>query len=170
MATRKTTATTTKASEPAELNLDEKVTVRSIAEWETGFVRKSDGVGDITIPPKGSVRLSRNEIISQVQTGNKLLTGIDGMGSHATLIIEDEPTRIEVGFDSADGTRKQEVFSDELVNNLFRITKQDVFEKSFKKSIRTRAESFAIVEAISRLNLNDYKKIRFIEKSTGIEI
>ena len=103
--------------QPEELNLDTKVTVKSIADWTVGFARRADGYGDITISPKGSIRLSRNEIITQVQNGNKLFTGLDGKGSHATLIIEDSPTRIEVGFE--DGVEnKQKVFSDELVRNI----------------------------------------------------
>ena len=85
--------------QPEELNLETKVTVKSIADWTVGFARRADGYGDITIAPKGSVRLSRNEIITQVQNGNKLFAGIDGVGSHPTLIIEDAPTRIEVGFE-----------------------------------------------------------------------
>ena len=52
-------------AETKELNLEQKVTVRSIAGWTTGFARRADGIGDITIAPNGSIRLSRNEIIPQ---------------------------------------------------------------------------------------------------------
>ena len=44
-AARKTPAA--KNTEPHELNLETKVTLRSIADWNTGFSRKSDGVGDV---------------------------------------------------------------------------------------------------------------------------
>lgn len=116
MPTKRTTTTTTKKVEevnPTEeivveeptvevkddFNLEKKVTVRSIAEWTTGFQRIETN-GDVTIPPNGTVRLSRGEIISQVQNGNLLFTGIDGQGSHATLYIEDKPTRIEADFET----------------------------------------------------------------------
>ena len=44
--------------------------------------------------------LSREEIIAQGQNGNTLLTGIDGVGSHATWYIEDDYTRNELSFDT----------------------------------------------------------------------
>lgn len=157
-------ASAAKNTEPHELNLETKVTLRSIADWNTGFSRKSDGVGDVMIAPKGTVRLSRNEIISQVQSGNKLISGIDGFGNHATLIIEDEDTRKEVGFEN------QIAFSDDLVNKVFDIDKQEAFEEEFQKAFVTRAEKFAVMEAIDRLGINNYKKIRFAESYTGISI
>lgn len=82
----------------SDMRLDEKVMVRSIAMWNTGSVRVTSN-GDISIPAKGSVLLSREEIIAQAQNGNKLLSGIDDVGSHATWYIEDEYTRKELSFD-----------------------------------------------------------------------
>ena len=121
---------TTKVVE--EFNLDAKVTVKNIANWAVGFVRLTDGNGDISIAPNGQIRLTRNEIISQVQSGNKLLVGIDGMGSHATLFIDDAPTRVELDFDSEDGKKKQLCFNDELVSKVFSLKTQAAFEKSFE--------------------------------------
>lgn len=157
-------------NEVNELNLDQKVTVTSIAGWTTGFARKVDGIGDVSIAPGGSVRLSRNEIIAQVQNGNRLLTGIDGRGNHATLIIEDTPTRVEVDFESADGSRTQEVFSDAKIKELFAIKSIKTFEQKFKNAIRTRAEKYASIQAIKRLKLNDFDKIRFVENYTGYKM
>ena len=72
------------------LNLEEKVTVKNIAGWSVGFARLADMRGDVVIPAEGTVRLSRNEIIMQTQNGNRLFTGTDTRGSHATLFIEDK--------------------------------------------------------------------------------
>lgn len=151
--------------EPKPLNLDTKVIVRNIADWDANFARIADGVGDIRIVPYGSVMLSRSEIIAQVQNGNTLLAGIDGAGSHANLYIEDEATRREVGFDTDE--KKQNILTDEKVKKLFAIANQNRFEEEFKKEIITRAEGKALMNAIKRLGLNDYKKIRFAEKHTG---
>jgi hypothetical protein len=164
-AAKKTQAT----KEPEELNLDTKVTVKSIADWTVGFARRADGyAGDITISPKGSIRLSRNEIITQVQNGNKLFNGLDGVGSHATLIIEDKPTRIEAGFETED--TEQKVFSDKLISELFAIHSSEGFQMQFKECIRTRAEKYAAIDAIKRLGINDYSKIRFVEDYTGYKL
>lgn len=150
-----------------ELNLDQKVTIRSIAEWETGFSRIVDGNGDVTVVPNGTVRLSRNEIIAQVQSGNRGFTGFDGKGSHATYYIEDAPTRVEVGFETPDGKVKQQIFSDSLIKELFDIKDQADFERAFTTAIVTRAEKVASLPAIKRLGINDYSKIRFVENYTG---
>ena len=145
------------------LNLEQQVTVRSIAGWNTGFARMLT-IGDITIPSKGAIRLSRNEIISQVHNGNNLFNGIDGRGSHATLIIEDKATLNEVGFDA------QSQFSDDLVLKLFNIKEQDMFEEELQKAIVTRAEKYALMISIVKQRLNDYSKIRFCENYTGYKV
>lgn len=157
-------------NEQKEMNLDAKVTVKNIAGWSVGFARIADGFGDVTIPADGSTRLSRNEIIAQVQNSNRLLCGVDGAGSHATIYIEDAATRAYLDFDSEDGKRKQNVFSDQKVKSLFDIKKQDEFEAKFKGDIVTRAEKYAVMQAIKRLKINDYSKIRFAEEFTGYRL
>ena len=162
---------TAKENNVVELNLDEKVTVRSIAGWNVGFARVADGaIGDVNIAKRGTARLTRNEIIAQVQNGNKLFVGIDGNGSHATLIIEDTPTRVEVDFETEDGSTKQQIFSNDLVKELFKIQNQATFESRLRDAICTRAEKYAIIEAIKELKLNDYSKIRFVESYTGYRL
>lgn len=145
------------------LNLEQQVTVKSIAGWTTGFARILT-IGDVTIPSKGAIRLSRNEIISQVHNGNNLFCGIDGRGSHATLIIDDKATLKEVDFSS------DTQFSDGLVSKLFEIKNQSDFEDAIKNSIVTRAEKYALMISIVKQNLNDYSKIRFCENYTGYKV
>ena len=145
------------------LNLEQQVTVRSIAGWTTGFARILT-IGDVNIPSKGSIRLSRNEIISQVHNGNSLFNGIDGRGSHATLIVEDKVTLDEVGFDSS------YQFSDKMVEKLFKLSNQDDFEAELQKAIVTRAEKYALMISIVKQGFNDYSKIRFCENYTGYRI
>ena len=145
------------------LNLEQQVTVRSIAGWTTGFTRMLT-VGDVTIPSRGSIRLSRNEIISQVHNNNNLFNGIDGYGSHATLIIEDARTIKEVGFNA------ESQFSDKLVRDLFNIQNQNEFETELKNKIVTRAEKYALVVSIIKQKLNDFSKIRFCESYTGYKL
>lgn len=147
-----------------ELDLDKKVTVRNIAGWNVGFARRVDGYGDVTIAPNGSIKLSRNEIIAQVQNGNKLFSGIDGYGAHATLYIDDAPTRIEVEFETADG--KQEVFPHADLVKLFKAS-QTTYEKEFTRIVHTRAEKYAIMEYMRKSGVNEYSKIRFAENYTG---
>ena len=148
--------------EHIELDLDKKVTVKNIAGWSVTFRRLCD-IGDVIITADGSIKLSRNEIISQIQNGQTLFTGRNGDGSHPTLFIDDEETRLE------DGT-KQVVFSNDVITKLFALKNIETFKKNFRKAIKTRAEKHAAIKAIKRLGLNDYAKIRFVEDYTGFRV
>lgn len=149
-----------------ELDLEKKVTVKNIAGWNVGFARRVDGFGDVTISPNGSIKLSRNEIIAQIQNGNKLFSGVDGHGSHATLYIDDAPTRLEVEFDT-DSTL-QNVLAHVNLKTLFSSKLSQVeFESKFREAVHTRAEKYAIMEQMRKAGINEYTKIRFAEQYTG---
>ncbi len=150
-----------------EIKLDKKVTVRSIAPWTTGSSRKTS-VGDVTIPALGTVLLSREEIITQGQNGNTLLTGIDGVGSHATWYIEDDYTRNELSFDT-DG-KKQEFLTQEEIKRIFDLKTKKSFKDNIKKSVVTRAEKYYLLHTIKTLGFNDYAKNAFCEDYCGRRI
>ena len=147
-----------------EIRLDKKITVRSIAPWTTGATRKAS-VGDITIPPLGTVILTREEAIAQGQNGNVLLTGIDGVGAHATWYIEDEYTRSELSFDIED--KKQEFLTQDSIKKIFELKTKKAFEDNIKKSVVTRAEKYYLLHTIKNCGLNDYSKIAFCEEYCG---
>jgi hypothetical protein len=145
------------------LNLDAKVTVRNLAGWGVGFARIHEN-GDVNFAPNGKQRLSRNEVQAQVNNNNRLFVGTDGQGSHATIYIEDAATRRLVGFE--DEGRAQLIFTDETAKKLFNMN-YAAYEAALPELVKTDAERNALMEAIRRLNLNDYKKIIFAEKYTG---
>lgn len=153
--------------ETVKLNLDEKVTVRNIAGWNVGFARLADMKGDVVVPAEGTVRLTRNEIIMQTQNGNRLFNGIDTIGSHATLFIEDKDTRIEVEFESEDGKRKQDVLNEDKVKYMFNLKTDKSFAENLEKNIVTRAEKYALVKMIKKMRLNDFSKMKMVENYTG---
>lgn len=153
--------------ETVKLNLDEKVTVRNIAGWNVGFARLADMKGDVVVPAEGTVRLTRNEIIMQTQNGNRLFNGIDTIGSHATLFIEDKDTRVEVEFESEDGKRKQDVLNEDKVKYMFNLKTDKSFAENLEKNIVTRAEKYALVKMIKRMKLNDFSKMKMVENYTG---
>ena len=163
------TAEATKIEQPKELNMEQKVTVRNIAGWPVGF-KRIETQGDVTIPKEGTVRLSRSEIIAQTQSGNRLFNGVDERGSHATLYIEDKPTRLEVEFDSKEEKRTQSILSSDLVKKLFDYKTMKTFEDKLHEYVVTRAEKYAITQIIKKLKLNDHEKIRVIENYTGYKL
>lgn len=158
---------TVSKTEQEDQRLDKKVRVKSIAPWLTG-ARRQTTAGDISIPARGSVLLTREEVIAQGQNGNKLLTGIDGQGGHATWYVDDAFTRQELGFD--DGARKQIVLTEDTIKKLFEIKTQKAFEDNITKNVKTRAEKAFLMNAIQTLGLNDFTKIAFCIKYTGINI
>ena len=159
----------TKTEDLEELNMEKKVTVRNIAGWPVGF-RRIETIGDVTVPKEGTVRLTRSEIIAQIQSGNRLFNGIDSRGSHATLYIEDEPTRLEVDFDSKEEKRKQVILDTDIVKKLFEYKTMKTFEDKLYEFVVTRAEKFAITQIVKKLKLNDHEKIRLIEEYTGYKV
>lgn len=159
--------TKSKVEKIEEIKMDEKITVSSIAPWLTGF-RRILTVGDVSIAPNGVIRLSREEVLAQGQSNNKLLTGVDGYGSHATLYIEDEWTRRELGFDTDES--KQTVLTKELVKTMFEKKTMPVFKKAIEENVVTRAEKFSLLSAIKALRINDYDKIAFCEEYCGAKL
>ena len=150
-----------------EIRMEDKIAVTSIAPWATGF-RRILTVGDVSIAPNGTVRLSREEVLAQGQSNNKLLTGIDGMGSHATLYIEDEWTRKELGFDTE--TTKQVVVDKKFVKELFDKKTISAFKNAITENIVTRAEKFSLLSMIKTLKINEYDKVAFCEEYCGAKV
>ena len=150
-----------------EIRMEDKITITSIAPWSTGFHRILT-VGDVSIAPNGQIRLSREEVLAQGQSNNKLITGIDGMGSHATLYIEDEWTRKELGFDADDS--KQVVVNKKLVKEIFEKKTFSAFKKAIEENIVTRAEKFSLLSMIKTLKINEYDKVAFCEEYCGAKL
>lgn len=155
---------------PVEVDnrLDKKINVRSIAPWITGAPRVTTN-GDISVPPKGTVLLSREEVIAQAQNGNRLINGTDSVGSHATWYIDDVFTRSELSFDIPDENKSQIFLTKNIVKEIFAIKSQKDFESEIENRVVTRAEKAYLIECIKEFNFNDYRKIDFCVRYTGIE-
>ena len=162
-AKKRTKAPAIMEAETTAVKLDDKVLVTSIAPWQTGFARKLS-TGDITFAPNGVQRLSREEIIAQIQDNNRLFTGIDGRGSHATLYVHDDYVLNEVDFDN------QSILDDVTVKNIYTQYSGKDFEDAIKAAVVTRAEKYALIMIIRKLKLNDYAKNRCCEDYTGYHI
>lgn len=154
-------------SKVEEIRMEDKISLSSIAPWATGF-RRILTVGDVSIAPNGTIRLSREEVLAQGQSNNKLITGIDGMGSHATLYIEDEWTRKELGFDTEDA--KQIIVDKKFVKEIFEKKTFSAFKKAVEENIVTRAEKFSLLSMIKVLKINEYDKVAFCEEYCGAKL
>jgi len=146
-----------------DFNMNKKVTVKNLADWNVGFPNIASR-GDTRIAPTAKSLVSREELFEQINAGNKLLVGTDSFGSHATLYIEDEPTRKYVGFDSDEEKRQQNVITDEKIKSWFELKTQAAFEKNIRENVVTRAEKTYLLKAINRLKLNEHDKIAFCQE------
>lgn len=149
------------------LSMDEKILIKNLCEWNIYF-KRINGVGDISLPPKTTVKIDRGEVISQVQTNNVFFVGSDGKGSHARIFIEDKPTRIECGFETEE--KEQEVITESKVKEIFTAKNFNTFKKGIENIAKSHAEKATLVNLVKKLNLNEYDKIKFIEAYTGMEV
>lgn len=144
-------------------NMDEKVTVINIAPWNVGFPNLTSH-GDTVIQPSSKTRMRREEIVEQVNAGNKLIGGLDEYGSHATIIIEDADTRKYLEFDSEDGKRTQNVITKDKVSKWFELKTFESFKKNIESNVVTRAEKQYLLKCIKDLKLDSFEKIQFCQE------
>lgn len=151
-----------------ELNLDKKVEVKNLCDWDLYFDRIETN-GSVRLPRNGKSRLSRSEIQAQVFDNNVMFVGLDGEGSHARIYIEDKDTRVLVGFDNEEIKKEQDVLDKKTVEKLLSYKTQKAFEENVEKKVKTKAEKNFLAEEAKRQKLNDYEKISFIEDYTGFK-
>lgn len=151
------------------LNMDEKISVKNLCEWTVSF-KRLDVTGDVLINANTTVRLPRGEVYSQVQSGNNLFTGTDGIGSHARIYIEDKDTRVDLDFEDAEGKNLQLIVDDNKIKELFAIKTKSAFEKAVRTSVVTNAEKAKLAVSVKKFKLNELDKAQFIQEYTGMSI
>jgi hypothetical protein len=150
------------------IDLNSRVVVKNLCEWDLYFPR-IERVGDVKLIAKGINRLEIGELQAQVYANNMMFTGIDGIGSHAKIFIEDKDTRVFLGFEDEEGKEIQNVLTSDKVKKLFEYKTQSVFEKHVKENVLLESEKLLLVEEAKKLKVNDFDKIKFIEEYTGFK-
>lgn len=147
--------------ETKPLNMEKKITLKNLANWMVGF-NKIESNGEVNINAVGSVRVSRAEVISQYENGNKLLRG-DGDGTHATIYIDDKATRDYLDITS-------ELIDKNKVKKIFAINGLDDFRNEIYKTFTTQAEKVLLIKIIRECGFNDFNKIRECEALCGMTV
>ena len=147
--------------ETKSLSMEEKITLKNLANWMVGF-NKIESNGEVNINAGGSVRVSRAEVISQYENGNKLLRG-DGDGTHATIYIDDKATRNYLDITS-------ELIDKDKVKKIFAINGLDDFRNEIYKTFTTQAEKVLLIKIIRECGFNDFNKIRECEVLCGMTV
>jgi len=123
------------------------VLVNNLCSWPLSFWRKA-GQGDIEIPAnaRNYPLLSYDEVLSQIQTGNVMFVGIDGMGGHARIQIVNEEQRKELfGLDGVD-VPTPAVLNTETVKALLAIRSKTKFNEQLNSLVKTNAEKKMLVD------------------------
>lgn len=123
------------------------ILVNNLCSWPLYFNRAT-GQGSVEIPPnaKGFPLLSHDEVLAQIQLGNRMFTGTDGMGSHARVQILDEAQRRELfGLEGVD-TGGPVLVTQESVRELLAIRTKTKFHDRLQTMVKTDAEKKMLVE------------------------
>lgn len=129
----------------------DNVLVNNLCGWPLYFKRIT-GQGDITIPAnaKRFPLLSHDEVLAQIQTGNVMFVGTDGMGGHARIQIINEEQRKELfGIEGLDVSAPVVVTLD-AVKELLAIRTKAKFNERLKEMVQTNAEKRMLVELASQ--------------------
>ena len=129
------------------MTANNNVLVNNLCSWPLSFWCKA-GQGDIEIPAnaKNYPLLSFEEVLAQIQTGNKMFTGTDGMGNHARIqIVNDEQRKQLFGLESVE-TEDPTLLNLEAVKALLAIRTKAKFNEQLQAMVKTDAEKKMLVE------------------------
>lgn len=149
------------------LDMNTNITIRNLTTFPVGFIR-INGQGEVNIPPRTSILIDRAEVVSQVQSGSVKFCGENNDHSHPYIYIDDKETRVYVGFDTEDS--EQSITNEDKIEEAFKIKSKTQFESTIKKLVTTLPEKKFLIETMRKLGVNDYNKIKFVEKYTGIPL
>lgn len=122
------------------------VLVNNLCAWPLYF-RRAMGVGDVRIPAgaKKYPVCSFDEALTQIQLGNTLFVGTDGLGAHARLQIIDDEQRKQL-FGVEEVSDPPVVLTAESVKTLLAIKSKAKFNDMLAKLVNTDAEKRMLVE------------------------
>lgn len=123
------------------------VLVNNLCAWPLSFWRKA-GQGDIEIPAnaRNYPLLSFDEVLAQIQTGNRMFTGTDGMGGHARIqIVDDEQRKQLFGVENVEMDAPT-LLNLDAVKELLAIRTKAKFNEQLLAMVTTTAEKKMLLE------------------------
>ena len=161
-----------------DLKPSDRVEIRNLRAWELSFIPRDGNAEQVTkgiiINPNQKSMFKLSEIEDQVNNGNELFCGIDGLGGHASLQIVDPIVREYV---FGEPTNPIQLTVD-AVNELLAIESKSLFNKKLSELVVTNSEKRMIAIMCSNdglfpdVNIDDAPsyKLAAIEKISGIKL
>ena len=152
----------------------ENVYINNLCKWNLYF-RRITSVGDVKIPAsaKNYPIATFDEIYAQIQNGNVIFTGTDGLGNHARVEFVDDNVRKRL-FGMEDASDDSPVIlNEESVKELLAIKTKSKFNEMLKTLVQTDAEKRMLVEIAFKVGAEDSESwkvdtLREIEKTVKI--
>lgn len=126
---------------------DNKIRVNNLCAWPLYFNRIT-GQGSFSIPEsaKNYPLDTEDEIMAQIQNGNRFFVGTDGLGSHARIQIVDDDVRKRVFGLNDDEVSGQMILTVESVRDLLSIRSKSKFNEQLQQLVHTEAEKKMLVD------------------------
>lgn len=123
------------------------VLVNNLCAWPLYF-RRAMGQGDVRVPAgaKKYPVCSFDEALTQIQLGNTLFVGTDGLGGHARLQIIDDEQRKQLFGIEEENTVAPVVLDADSVKALLGLKSKAKFNDMLSKLVSTDAEKRMLVE------------------------
>ena len=175
---KRATAKAVKTRTVDDLKPSDRVEVRNLRAWELSFIPRDGNAEQVTkgilIYPNQKTMYKLSEVEDQVNNGNELFCGIDGLGGHASLQIVDPLVREYV---FGEPTNPIQLTVD-AVNELLALESKAAFDKRLSELVVTNSEKRMIAIMCTNDGLfpevnTDYVpsyKLAAIEKISGIKL
>lgn len=146
----------------------ERVSIDNLCSWDIYF-KSEETDRDICVKGgiKGNVKLTASEVLAQVQADNIAFIGIDGLGSHAAIRINDPVIREFVFGQDIDPVQ----LTEEAVRNLLEIEDRKAFRTALENLVVTNAEKKQIVMTCEKIGIENVEsfKMNLIESISGVK-
>lgn len=154
-----------------EIQLTDRVFIENTRNWGLGF-RAIESQKDISIPAgaKRYAQLNVAEVMAQIQEGNIMFCGVDGLGNNAYLkILDDDVRKYVFSYQEGESDIKPVILDTDSVKKLLNISDKKDFIKELKRLVVTEGDKKMIVPLAKKVGIDNvagYKRDE-IEKISG---
>ena len=153
-----------------EIQLTDRVFIENTRNWSVGF-RAIESAKDIVIPASARkyAQLNVAEVMAQIQVGNVMFCGTNGIGDNAYLKILDDDVRKYVFSLDENDDHEPIILDEKSVKDLLDIKNKEEFKRRLSELVVTEGDKKMIVTVAKKVGIDDvagYKRTE-IEKISG---
>ena len=149
-----------------EINMNDSSYVKNICTWTVSYSREIS-VGDENFKELQTKLIPNREIESQFMNNNVFYVGT-GNGNHARFVIKDELLKehlIKAGLLDKDAF----ILTEDICRDIINSKTMNEFKRKLDEFIIEKFEGRMFVDVARKLKLNEYDKIKEIEKRFNVK-